>query len=45
MGLKLERVLDKNINTRLLQEAIDTGDIFKEYMPAIVFSEPQQTQF
>ena len=41
MGLKLEKVLDKNINNRLLQEAIKTGDIFKDYVPAIVFAEPQ----
>ena len=45
MGLKLEKVLDKNINNRLLQEAIKTGDIFKDYVPAIVFAEPQPTKF
>lgn len=45
MGLKLETVLDKNIGTKLLQEAIEAGDIFKDYVPAIVFSEPQPTQF
>ena len=45
MGLKIEKVLDKNINNRLLQEAIKTGDIFKDYVPAIVFAEPQPTKF
>jgi len=45
MGINLKGVLSKNLNTKLLQEEIDTGGIFKEYMPAIVFSEPQPVQF
>lgn len=45
MGINLKSTLDKTLTTKLIQEAIDTGDIFKEYMPAIVFNEPQQVQF
>ena len=45
MGINLKGTLDKTLASKLIQEAIDTGDMFKEYMPAIVFSESQPTQF
>ena len=45
MGLNLGNTLNKTLTTKLIQEAIDTGDIFKEYMPAIAFSEPQEAEF
>ena len=45
MGLNLGNTLNKTLTTKLIQEAIDTGDIFKEYMPAIVFDEPQEAEF
>lgn len=45
MGLNLENTLNKALTTKIIKEAIETGDIFNEYMPAIVFSEPQETEF
>ncbi len=45
MGLNLENTLNKALATKIIKEAIETGDIFKDYMPAIVFSEPQEAEF
>lgn len=45
MSLKLENVLSKNLGRKLLQEAIDTGGIFKDYIPVVVLSEPTKVKY
>jgi hypothetical protein len=45
MSLKLENVLSENLGRKLLQEAIDTGGIFKDYIPVVVLSEPTKVKY
>jgi len=45
MNLKLEEVLNRNLGRRLLQEAINTGDIFKDYVPVVVLGEPTNVKY
>ena len=45
MGLNLEGVLNKNLGSKLLKEAIETGDIFKDYVPIVVLGDPTPVKY